>query len=584
MMVKSFSPLCNVGCVPRSEKLDTNINLMLANLDEHIPESQRVKPIITKKEQITAELIAYWRQRPDECSEQLLGIRLNNYQKILIRDSWNKRFVMWLLSRGLGKSWLGMLYLVLKAILYPNLLIGIVSPTYQQAKRVLLDKFEREILRDSPFLLYEFEYSNFKKSQADTSVTFYNMSRIKAVSAGQSDDSSQRGDRFHILLCDEYAQIRKEVIDRVINPSMNNKVGYKVGQKNNSNTIQNQIIIASTAFYRFNHLWNEFVIYLDNMLKGNKDYVVYTFPYQVGIDVGLFDEVFIEKERQRMSPEDFEMEYCNFFPSIGENSWIQFDDLMNCADLDCFYFKGDDKYETIISVDVAVADGGDNSCFKVGKIIPRSNGDMEVDEVRTITANGMSYEKQHDILRQLLKDYPNTKRIFMDINGVGQGLYQECTKPYWDHEDQKELPPLIAINDEEAVRNIPNGVPLIYSIYPSIEFNHKMGVLLKTYTQKNWLHMYHDGTRENKESSLTLEQKAQILEAEATRREVLKIEATPSGTYFKFGLSSQLAKSKAGRKDRWSALCMLIYGANMIKEEKQEENRGNFCTGVAMRF
>lgn len=583
-MAKLNSCLYDRGRISYLNELDIKNKLMVASLEKHVPEHQRVKPTITRKEQITAELIAYWRERPDECSEQLLGIRLNNYQKILIRDSWNRRFVMWLLSRGLGKSWLGMLYLVLKAILYPNLLIGIVSPTYQQAKRVLIDKFEREILRDSPFLLHEFDPSDFKKSQADTSVTFYNMSRIKAVSAGQSDDSSQRGDRFHILLCDEYAQIRKEVIDRVINPSMNNRVGYRVGQKNNPNMIQNQIIIASTAFYRFNHLWDEFTIYLDNMLKGNKDYVVYTFPYQVGIDVGLFDEVFIEKEKQRMSPDDFEMEYCNFFPSIGENSWIQFDDLMNCADLDHFYLKGDDKYETIIVVDVAIEDGGDNSCFIVGKLIPQGDGDIQIDVVKIVTTNGMSYERQHGVLRQLLKDYPNTVKVLMDTNGVGKGLYYECMKPYWDHESQKELPPLVASNDEIAMRNIPHGVSIIYSLYPTVEINHKMGVALKTYVQKNWLHMYHDGTRGSTEGSLTLEQKAQILEAEATRREILKIEAVPSGTYFKFQLSSQLARSKAGRKDRWSALCMLVYGVEMIKEEKAEENSGNFCSGVAMKF
>lgn len=166
-------------------------NKRLKFLDEHVPEKQRVKPTITKRSQLTAELISFFRLRPDVCSEFLLGIRLNFYQKICIRGSWNKRFVMWLMSRGLGKSWLGVLFLVLKAILYNDLLIGIVAPTYGQARRNIIDKLEREILRDAPFLVSE--YSKFNKSQDDTSIVFHNRSRIKAVSSGQDDKSSQRG-------------------------------------------------------------------------------------------------------------------------------------------------------------------------------------------------------------------------------------------------------------------------------------------------------------------------------------------------------------------------------------------------------
>ena len=550
-------------------------------INEKIPEDQRVQPKITKREQLTAELIAYYRERPDVCCEELLGIKLNLYQKVLIRGSWKKKFVMWLMSRGLGKSWLAMVFLVLKAILYPDLLIGIISPTYSQSRRVLLDKFEREILRDAPFLMQE--YKDFPKSQDNTSVTFHNRSRIKAVSSGQGDNSSQRGDRFQILLADEYAQLKKDVIDRVVNPSMNNKAGYKVG-KNADDMVSNQLIIASTTYYRFNHLWSEFNIYFQNMLNNDKNYCVFAFPYQVGIDVGLFEETFINKEKQRLSKDDFDMEYGCQFPAIGENSWIDPNDLEKCAKLDRFYFEGDNTSETVISVDVARTENKDNSCFHVGKLIPKNDGEIEIELVRTITMNGARFEEQHKVLRDLLKDYPNTIRIYMDIQGVGKGLYDESSKVYFDVELQKELPPLIALNDEQAIRNIPNGIKMIYGIAASQELNHKMGMSIKKYTQKGWLHMYHSGTVSATGADLTIIEKAQLMEAEATRRELMKIEATPQGNYLKFDLPKSMQNSKTHRKDRWSALIMLLHGVERIKEERMGDDDEDFCLGMATRF
>jgi hypothetical protein len=432
-----------------------------------------------------------------------------------------------------------------------------------------------------PMLIMEHE--RFPKSQDDTSITFYNDSRIKAVSSGQGDKSSQRGDRFQVILADEYAQMKKEVIDRVINPSMNNKANYVVG-KDNSKAFKNQLIIASTPFYRFNHLWDEFKTYLNAMLEGDKDYVIFAFPYQDGIDVGLYDEVFIAKEKRRLSKEDFEMEYCNSFPAVSDNSWIDPRDIESCACLNTFYLKGDKDYETCIGVDVARTLGGDNSAFHVGRMLPQKDGDIDVDVVRTVTMNGATFAEQHKVLRNLLKDYPNTVLIGMDIQGLSKGLYDECIKPYWDVELQKEFPPLIDRNDKQALANIKNGIPIIYGILGSSELNHNMGILVKKYTQKQRIKFYHSGTCNDDNRDLTLLESAQIIEAKATQIELLKIEAKPSGNYLKFDLPDSMKGSKFHRKDRWSACGHLLYVVSLIEEERENGGTDNLCWGVNSTF
>jgi hypothetical protein len=386
-------------------------------------------------------------------------------------------------------------------------------------------------------------------------------------------------DRYQILLCDEYAQIPEQIVNRVINPTMNNVSNYSPDMEE-SEIMNNQLIIASTSYFRFNHLWKEFKSYLEGMLENNEDYVVFAFPYSVGIKVKLYDAAFIKKEKKRLSKEDFDMEYGCQFPQLSENSWIKPQDIEKCSDLNRFYFKGDQEYETIMSFDVGVVEGGDNSCIKVGRLLPQKDGSYEVDEVRTVTMNGASYTKQHEVLRNLLKDYPNTIRIMMDVNGVGKGLYQECLKPYWDAELQKELPPLIDMNDKTACNNIPNGVKIIYGVVAGAELNHNMGITIKKYFEKHKIHMYNAATSNDDEGILTLEEEAQKLEAEATRREIMKIEAVPQGNYFKFQINKEISGSSTARKDRWSSLNMLLYGVELLVEERNNDS-GDECVGAA---
>ncbi len=545
--------------------------------DNLIPDEVKIPPVITRRDQLTAELIAYYDKRPDVCCEELLGIRLNTYQKILLRGSWNVKFIIWIMARGLAKSWLGLVFLVLKCLLNRNILAGIIAPSFKQAKRVLLDKLERELYDLSPMLMVETQ--RFSKSQDDCSITFYNGSRISAVSAGQGDNSSQRGDRFHIIMADEYAQIKREIIDRVVNPSMNNKANYRVG--NQKGGFQNQLLITSTPFYRFNHFWDTFKEYLTAMLSGDANYIVWAFPYQVGIDVGLYDADFIEKEKRRLSKEDFDMEYGCRFPSLSESAWIDPHYLEQCCDLDTFYFDGDMTYQTVIAIDVARVKGGANTAFQVGKINPLPDGDWEVDLVRTVTMNGATFKAQHEKLRELLRHYPNTVRIYFDTNAIGQGFYEECIKPFWDAALQLELPPLVDRNDRELLGKLQNANPILYALSPQTQINHEMGHCVKKYVEKGKIHFYHPGTSNARDTQRTVEEETQILEAQATRAEMMKIEAFPTGNFLRFDLPDSMKGSRNHRKDRWSALSMLLWGVDELQREEASGKMDNMCWGAS---
>lgn len=438
-----------------------------------------------KRRELLAQSIIYFRKKPDVFCEQVLEIKLNLYQKVLLRAFFNSKYSLWVMSRGLGKTWLGALALVIYCMLYKGTLAGVIAPSFRQSKILVEDKIIKDLMDRSPFLRSEIEKTVI--SQAEARVEFYNGSRIMAVPTG--DGNKIRGYRFHVLMCDEYAQIKKEILDLVVNPMMNVKRGYEVGKTDYDDEIGNRLLITSSAYYQHNHLFHLVKQYIDEICAGNEKYFVSILDYRIGLRVGLFDDDHIEKEKKRLSALDFGMEYECIFPNLSENAWISPDDLTSCSTLTHIETEGVKGYEYIIGLDVARVEGNDNTVAHVIKLVPRK-GSVQKHLVYTKSMNGEKFEVQAQEVRRLLKKFPNVIRIFMDTNGLGIGLSDELSKPFWDMEEQKEYPPLIDMNDEQAMKEITNGVPLIYGIKPNPENNHKMGMSVKTATQKHYLRMY----------------------------------------------------------------------------------------------
>lgn len=67
-----------------------------------------------------ANFISYYRYYIDKFAEDILGVRLFTFQKLILRAMGRFQFSMLICCRGLGKSWLVGLFMVCMAILYPR--------------------------------------------------------------------------------------------------------------------------------------------------------------------------------------------------------------------------------------------------------------------------------------------------------------------------------------------------------------------------------------------------------------------------------------------------------------------------------
>lgn len=110
----------------------------------------KIKRLLSERKrkicELDAESIAYYRRNPCIACEDLLGIRLIDSQKYILQESWNKPHVLWCCSRNFGKSFLGAVFMILKAILYENQAIYIVSSVGNQSKETF-SKIEEIVLR-----------------------------------------------------------------------------------------------------------------------------------------------------------------------------------------------------------------------------------------------------------------------------------------------------------------------------------------------------------------------------------------------------------------------------------------------------
>lgn len=484
-------------------------------------------------------------------------------------------------DRGLGKTFLAMLALVIYALLYPSSKIGIIAPSFRQGKLLIQEKYKDEFCNWSPFLVGEEE--SFVCNNAKARIDFYNGSFIEAfpvgVGSGTNAAAKIRGARLNVALVDEGVYVPEEIIENVLIPMLIVKSGYEVGRKDEESDISNKLIITSSAGYRFNHLYSRYCKWTEEMIKPtNTKYFTMTLPWKVGVAVGLFKEDFIMQQKANMVQERFEQEYEGIFSKLVDGSWVEYNDLQQCSDLYKIETSGVKDYEYIMSLDVARVQGGDNTILDVYKL-HWFKDHVECDFVYTVSMNGKTFEYQNKQVRKILKKFPNTHRIFMDVMGVGKGLADEMAKPFYDEQDDKWYPPLIDINNEEQVSSIPDGVQLIYGIKASAEVNHNMGMAIKKFTQKRWVHMYNMAADEQRKVDLSSEEERLLLETEETKMEILNIQNKPisNSVYIKFF-------SKSSRKDRWSAMCMGLYGAELLAKERLKKDTGmEFMVGISAR-
>ncbi len=529
------------------------------------------------KKKLLADKIEYYREHIDVFCEEYLGIPLNLYQKIALRAMAKYNFIVLVWSRGLGKTWTSAIYVCCMAILYPNLRIGIIAPSFRQSKMLVEDKIDNDLCIRSDALRQEIVDS---KNGTDQLIRkFANNSQIIAIPVGNSG-AKIRGGRFSIIIADEYAQMNPNVVQSVIKPMMVSKLDYKVDADEDEDFFDMKFISISSAFFKFNHLYEFFKDTVAQIANGSDKHYASCLDYKVGLDVGLYNESVIEEAKRTYSKLDFDMEYNATFPDLSDDNWISPTDLMACSNLMTMDLHFDDKYKYIMGLDVARTAGNDNTAIVILKLVPdKGRKVLEKHLVYQKILNGKTFNEQATEIRKILNKFP-CDEIHMDTTGLGLGLADELAKPSIDIATSEIEPALCDVNNEEHKKEIPDGNFIIHGHKFSLDFNHQLGISVKQNTQKRLLRLYSNEALDNSSSS-TMEEVMLLEEAERTRREIMSIEARPRGNFLTFDVPR--GGMSEGRKDRWTATALALRGADIIEKDMFREKNDVMTLGAIGR-
>ena len=518
---------------------------------------------------------SYYRYYIDEFAMDILGIELYPFQRVILRAMNRGQFTVLIACRGLGKSWIVCVFYICIAILYPNVKCGIASGNAQQAKNVIIQKLKGELYKNENIKI---EMVREPRTSGDDCYGEFNSgSEIRAITLAQDrGGDSARSWRFNYLLVDEARLVKDDIVETILIPMTKTKRQNALHWKQNE---KGKVIFISSAYLKTSGLYKRFRYHFDKMVAGNKNYVAMCFPYQVGIQAGLFDEEDIEQEREKptMTSDKFAYEYEGVFVGSSGESYYPYELTMPCRTLERCELEQPKKSDSIyvITHDVAVstAKNSDNACTHVIKLKLRPNGTYTKSTVYTKVVNGMPLEKQRDYLRELIHlKFPNCKKLIIDERGSGNGLPRMFYES-WEYTDPKskitiEYPPLIKDDDEEGFL-LENAIPLIRAVNATNEFNTTYYPYMKSCFENRTLQLLVPSDEVDslyKSEKITPEEYAQYIEHDTLQSELSNItqEYTDSGNL----QYNRIVKTK--KRDRATSL---FYGLSVIAEWELENKQ-----------
>lgn len=420
-------------------------------------------------------LIAYWRVYPDKLVDYYLSLgnpynfKFIFYQRLFLRALFRHKYVYATFVRAWSKSFMSVMALMLKAILYPGAKLFTVAGGKQQSAEILSGKvmeicklipaIEREIIWDT-------RGTRARTAQTKDSViyTFKNGSTLENVAASEKT----RGRRFNSGLMEECVGIDQDILNEVLIPTLN--VDRIVqGQSDSEEQLNKSQIFVTTAGYKNTYSYEKLIEFLCRSVVRPKEAIILGGSWRVPVIFGLLDKNFVRdlKMDGTFNEDSFEREY--------ESKWT--------GDIESAFFSSERfdknrrirmpewKYSNKTSKDgyyIMGVDVGRFGCTTEVVIIKVTAGSSDIPRKRIV--NIYSFEEEHFgmqalKLKRLFNQY-KCRMAVIDGNGLGAGLVDMLTMDTIDPDTGETLYNWGVVNDEDnKYRNMKTEDTIIDAMY-----------------------------------------------------------------------------------------------------------------------
>lgn len=399
-------------------------------------------------------LIAFYRQYPDLLVDFMKGpdstFEFYFYQRVFLRNVMRHRYVYATFPRAYSKSFLSMMALMLRCILYPGSELFVTTGGKQQAASITIAKIE-EICKLIPALGNEIDWSRgaSKKSRDNVNYVFKNGSKINVLAAKESS----RGQRRTGGLMEQCVLIDQTALNEIIIPTTNVNRLLPDGTRNNEEVVNKSQIYITTAGWKNSFAYDKLIQLLIRSLIQPQQVVVMGGTYETPITEGLLDEDFVDqlKLAGTFNEDSFDREYRSIWSGDAENAFYsaeKFDKYRVLRQPES-EFSGRSSKSAYYVIGVDVGRIGCTTQAMVFKVTPQPQGSSIKSLVNLYTYEAEHFELQAINIKRLFYRY-KARKVAIDTNGLGIGLLDFMVKAQ-ETDDGQYLPPFGIENDDEGV-------------------------------------------------------------------------------------------------------------------------------------
>ena len=399
-------------------------------------------------------LIAFYREYPDLLVDYLKGpestFNFYFYQRVFLRIVMRHRYTYATFPRAYSKSFLSMMALMLRCILYPGSELFVTTGGKQQAASITIAKIE-EICKLIPALGNEINWTRgvSKKSKDDVNYVFKNGSKINILAAKESS----RGQRRTGGLMEECVLIDQTALNEIIIPTTNVNRLLPDGTRHNEQIVNKSQIYITTAGWKNSFAYHKLIELLIRSLIEPDEVMIIGGTYETPITEGLLDEDFVDqlKLAGTFNEESFDRQYRSVWSGDAENAFFsaeKFDKYRVLRQPESEY-SGRSSRNAYYVLGVDVGRIGCTTEIMIFKVTPQPQGASIKSLVNLYTFEAQHFEEQAIHIKRLFYQY-KARRVALDTNGLGIGLLDFMVKAQ-ETDDGQYLPPFGIDNDEDGV-------------------------------------------------------------------------------------------------------------------------------------
>ena len=412
--------------------------------------SQNRKKIGLSEERIRAivpaarDYISFWREYPDLFVDFMKGpdnnFNLFFYQRVFMRAAMRHKYVYAVFPRAYSKSFLAVMILMIRCILYPRCKLFVTSGGKEQAAGIMKEKV-KEICTLIPAFEREIDWGRGKSLEGKDycKYVFKNGSYFDNIAARESS----RGKRRHGGLIEECVGVDGTILSEVILPTMNISRMCMDGTTQPDETLNKSQIYVTTAGWKNTFPYEKLIQLLIWQIVQPGKALIMGGTYRIPILMKLLDKNFIKdlKMDGTFNESSFDREYESKWSGTVEDAFFSSEVFDRNRILNQPEYEASGR-SSKAAYYVLAADVGRKGCDTVVcvfKVTPQPQGSAIKSLVNIYTLTDEHFEDQAIKLKSLYYKY-NARRIVIDANGLGVGLVDFMVKPQVNPDTLEVMP------------------------------------------------------------------------------------------------------------------------------------------------